>query len=224
MTARQPPGEKGAKACTIGDHLSRDGIFCAYFSGETKKKEKNMEKYPRYEVQTKYGWFSLDEASYRDYQAGKLWITWPPEQVVVKNEREEAPRNISKKALTLRDEANAEGIYATMEAHFGRIPVEPPDLPRLADLSIDELSLSVRASNGLMRAGVSTFGKLAAAMNQENGLFAIRNLGMKSEREIRMAYVEECYLRMLPYEKAVYWQSVLDKCGEHRQNAPNGIY
>ena len=38
-----------------------------------------MQKSPRYEVQTKYGWFSLDERSYQDYLAGKLWITWPPE-------------------------------------------------------------------------------------------------------------------------------------------------
>ena len=33
MTARQPPGEKGAKACTIGCDSSRDGYFCALFSG-----------------------------------------------------------------------------------------------------------------------------------------------------------------------------------------------
>ena len=38
MTARQPPGEKGAKACTIGINLSHDGYFCAYFSGESMKK------------------------------------------------------------------------------------------------------------------------------------------------------------------------------------------
>lgn len=170
-----------------------------------------MQKYPRYEVQTKYGWFSLDEASYRDYLAGKLWITWPPENVIKKDAAEEVPRNISREALKLRDAANANGVYETIADYFGNAAAVIPNLPRLANLSIDELSLSVRASNGLMRAGVSTFGKLAAAMNQENGLFAIRNLGIKSEREIRMAYVEECYLRMLPYEKAEYWQSVLEQ-------------
>ena len=37
MTARQPPGEKGAKACTIGLYQSRDWYFCAYFSGSTEK-------------------------------------------------------------------------------------------------------------------------------------------------------------------------------------------
>lgn len=46
MTARQPPREKGAKACTIGCDSSRDGYFCAYFSGGmTKKGVKKHEKW-----------------------------------------------------------------------------------------------------------------------------------------------------------------------------------
>ena len=36
MTARQPPREKGAKACTIGLYQSRDWYFCTYFLGEQK--------------------------------------------------------------------------------------------------------------------------------------------------------------------------------------------
>ena len=44
MTARQPPGEKGAKACTIGYDLSRDGYFCAYFSGVTNKRSQKVWK------------------------------------------------------------------------------------------------------------------------------------------------------------------------------------
>ena len=37
MTARQPPGEKGAKACTIGLYQFRDWYFCAYFSGGNER-------------------------------------------------------------------------------------------------------------------------------------------------------------------------------------------
>lgn len=33
MTARQPPGEKGAKACTIGNTSLASWIFCTYFPG-----------------------------------------------------------------------------------------------------------------------------------------------------------------------------------------------
>ena len=61
-----------------------------------------------------------------------------------------------------------------------------------------------------MRAGIHTFGKLAAALTQESGLFKIRNLGVKSEKEIRVAFIEECYRQMVPYEKAEYWQRFLE--------------
>ena len=79
MTARQPPGEKGAKACTIGCDSSRDEYFCAYFSGELIEKESNsLKNVARYVVTTHWGTFSLDEASYQDYLTGKLWICWDP--------------------------------------------------------------------------------------------------------------------------------------------------
>ena len=79
MTARQPPGEKGAKSCTIGWDSSRDEYFCAYFSGESTKKEtKSMKNGARYVVTTHWGTFSLDEGAYQDYLAGTLWICWTP--------------------------------------------------------------------------------------------------------------------------------------------------
>ena len=39
MTARQPPGEKGAKACTIGMTCLATGIFAPIFRDESKKGE-----------------------------------------------------------------------------------------------------------------------------------------------------------------------------------------
>ena len=170
-----------------------------------------MQKSPRYEVHTKYGWFSLDEGAYQDYLAGKLWITWPPEKDKEVPKADHAPANVSQLALTLRDAANTKGVFATASENFKRTDPVIPNLPRMAQWSIEELSLSVRASNGLMRAGMNTFGKLAVGLEQEGGLFKIRNLGVKSEKEIRAAYIEECYQRMLPYEKAEYWQSFLDQ-------------
>lgn len=169
-----------------------------------------MRKGPRYEVHTKYGWFSLDEGAYQDYLAGKLWITWPPEKGEEKPKVDHVPQNISEQALVLRDAANSKGVFEAVALHYGNVPPVTPDLPRIADLSIDELALSVRSSNGLMRAGLNTFGKLASGIERDGGLFKIRNLGAKSEKEIRVAFIEECYRRMLPYEKAEYWQSFLD--------------
>lgn len=169
-----------------------------------------MRKGPRYEVHTKYGWFSLDEGAYQDYLAGKLWITWPPEKGDEKPKADYVPQNISEQALALRDTANTKGVFEAVALHYGNVSPVTPNLPRMAEISIDELALSVRSSNGLMRAGINTFGKLASGIEQDGGLFKIRNLGAKSEKEIRVVFIEECYRRMLPYEKAEYWQSFLD--------------
>ncbi len=169
-----------------------------------------MQKSPRYEVHTKYGWFSLDEGAYQDYLAGKLWITWPPEKGEEKPKAEHVPQNVSEQALILRDAANSKGVLEAVSLHYRNATPVVPNLQRMADLSIDELALSVRSSNGLKRAGMNTFGQLALGIEQDGGLFKIRNLGAKSEKEIRIAFIEDCYRRMLPYEKAEYWQRFID--------------
>ena len=168
-----------------------------------------MQKSPRYEVQTKYGWFSLDEGAYRDYLAGKLWITWPPEKVIVKHAAEDIPRNVSEDAIELRTKADRLGVIATLR-QLGIYSGSVPYVGRLSDLSVDELNLTVRSSNGLKRANVMTFGDLKALIDSEHGILSVRNLGAKSAEEIKNLYYEECYLRLLPYEKAQYWQQVLD--------------
>ena len=113
----------------------------------------------------------------------------------------------------MRELANRIGVFETVESEYkGHAPLIPYT-SRMADYGIEELNLSVRASNGLMRAGLNTFGRLYGALTQEGGIFKVRNLGTKSEREIRMGFTEECYLQMLPYEKAEYWQSFLDNRG-----------
>ena len=67
---------------------------------------------PRYKVQTRYGWFSLDEGSYRDYLSGKMqWINWPP----LRNpdepvKQDPLPPNATRKALEPRDKAATQGV------------------------------------------------------------------------------------------------------------------
>ena len=117
----------------------------------------------------------------------------------------------SAKAISLREQANKSGVFPTLRS-FGITDSIPPYVERLSEISIiDELTLSVRSSNGLKRAGTHTFGKIFDLMQLENGIKSVRNLGEKSVREIAKAFCEECYLQLLPYEKAVYWQQVLDK-------------
>ena len=212
MTARQPPREKGAKACTIGCDSSRDGYFCAYFSGGmTEKESKSMKNGARYVVTTHWGTFSLDEGSYQDYLAGTLWICWTPgkptqPQVTVNGY---VPPNVTDRAISLRDQADKVGVLATLH-QIGIHEAIVPYSNRLAELSIDEMNLTVRSSNGLKRANAGTFGRLYDLMAMENGILSVRNLGQKSAKEIKQLFFEECYTRLMPYEKAQYWQEVLD--------------
>ena len=212
MTARQPPREKGAKACTIGCDSSRDEYFCAYFSGGlTEKESKSMEKGARFVVTTHWGTFSLDEGSYQDYLAGKLWICWEPgkPQQSKQTASSYVPPNVTDRAVALRDQADKVGVLATLH-QLGMHDALVPFSTRLADLSIDEMNLTVRSSNGLKRANIHTFVTLKEILAVENGLLNIRNIGQKSIKEIKQLFFEECYARLLPYEKAHYWQEVLD--------------
>ena len=210
MTARQPPGEKGAKACTIGCDSSRDEYFCAYFSGElTEKESKSMKNGARYVVTTHWGTFSLDEASYQDYLAGNLWICWTPGKPQQQKQNTNSPPNVTDHAISLREQADKAGVLHILRrlgVHAALVPYSS----RLADLSIDEMNLTVRSSNGLKRANIHTFGTLKEILAVENGLLNIRNIGQKSIKEIKGQFLEECYARLLPYEKACYWQEVLD--------------
>ena len=212
MTARQPPREKGAKACTIGCDSSRDEYFCAYFSGGwTEKELKSMKNGARYVVTTHWGTFSLDEASYQDYLTGNLWICWTPGKPQQQKQIVSGymPPNVTDRAVALRDQADKSGVLSTLH-QLGIHDALAPYSTRLAELSIDEMNLTVRSSNGLKRASIHTFGSLKEVLAIENGLLNIRNIGQKSIKEIKQLFFEECYNRLLPYEKAHYWQEVLD--------------
>ena len=73
------------------------------------------------------------------------------------------------------------------------------------------MSLSVRASNGLMRAGADTLRSVYGLMKKENGLAGVRNLGVKSIREITEAFLAVTYAMLTGYEKLLFWQELLDK-------------
>ena len=169
-----------------------------------------MKNGARYVVTTHWGTFSLDEGSYQDYLAGKLWICWTPgnpEQQRIPTDH--TPINVTDQAIALREQADKIGILETLRK-IGIHEAIVPYSTRLADLSIDEMNLTVRSSNGLKRANIHIFSQLHDRMQAENGLINIRNIGQKSLKEIKQLFLEECYARMLPYEKAHYWQEILD--------------
>ncbi len=170
-----------------------------------------MENSKRYQVHTHWGWFSLDEGAYADYLAGRLWICWEPGGKKEKPpEQAETPVHVSKEALRLRDAAEKRGVHTLLQELYPGRRVTLPLNEKIEGLSIEELCLSVRASNGLMRAGASTLGRVAALMQQEQGLKSVRNLGEKSEKEITHSFVTVAYSHFSGYEKAEFWQSLLD--------------
>lgn len=169
-----------------------------------------MQNSARYIVTTHWGTFSLDEGSYQDYLSGKLWICWTPGKAASqKAPSDYIPVNVTDRAVDLRDQADKKGILDTLRnlcIHKAIVPYST----RLAELSIDEMSLTVRSSNGLKRANIHSFGQLKDRLEIENGLINIRNIGQKSLKEIKQVFFEECYARLLPYEKAKFWQDIID--------------
>ena len=48
-------------------------------------------------------------------------------------------------------------------------------------------------------------------MKTDRGIAGIRNLGTKSVKEIGRAFLCVVYSMLSPYEKAQYWQRLIDK-------------
>ncbi len=172
-----------------------------------------------YEVHTYWGWFRLDRGAYEDYLRGSLWITWIPGRLNLSAAEDPdvnpLPPDASEEAVRLRDTAAKCNLFQFLKEHFPGIEVEFPYKTRMKDIPIEEMTLTVRSSNGLMRSGAGTFGKLWELMNREAGLRSVRNLGAKSEEEIIRAFFSACYAQLSPGEQAVFWQKVLSEIERH---------
>lgn len=170
-----------------------------------------------YEVSTQWGSIRLDEQSYRDYLDGRSWLSSAFDfkgkgtAKTTAAAMEDCPRDISRQAINLRSEADKAGVWETVQHDFPCMAVQIPYRRRMSDIGIDELNLSVRASNGLMRAGIDTLGKLNEMMRTDRGIAGIRNLGTKSVKEIGRAFLCMAYSMLSPYEKTQYWQRLIDK-------------
>ena len=86
------------------------------------------------------------------------------------------------------------GLMNTICAVFGKgAQVELGYTQKLCDTEVKDLEgLSVRSYNALMRAGCKTVGEAITAINEDK-LFAVRNLGVKSIAEIRRLILEYGY-------------------------------
>ena len=82
------------------------------------------------------------------------------------------------------------------------------------------MNLSVRSFNALMRANARTFECIKEIMQTENGFKMIRNLGIKSEKEIIRSFFYTCYANLSQGEQAAFWHTVVE---EHKHKLINPL-
>jgi DNA-directed RNA polymerase subunit alpha len=88
--------------------------------------------------------------------------------------------------------------HFALVANIGEIPIEEEEEveeaipPRIYDMPIEELALSVRAFNCLKRAGITKVGMILERLEKgEDEILAIRNFGRKSLQELKDALREK---------------------------------
>ena len=89
---------------------------------------------------------------------------------------------------------------------LGRVPrVRLPMGRDFLSRQIEELPLSVRSRNALMRAGLDTVDKLTDYLQENKELTGIRNLGRVSINEIKLKLIEAAYELFTEQEKQEFW-------------------
>lgn len=107
--------------------------------------------------------------------------------------------------------ANENGVVTTLYGVFGRcVKVSIPFSQKACDTSIDELDFSVRANNSMKRVGVFTIGEVIDLIAND-GLLRIRNLGKKTQNEIKTRILVFGYERLTENEKKRFFYDVVDK-------------
>ena len=138
MTARQPPGEKGAKACMIGMPCPATGFFAPIFREEQRMEDAEMTGETIYDITTQWGNVQLDERSYRDYLAGRSWLSPAFDVMGTAKTRaatvEACPRDISRQAISYRSEADKAGVWETVQRGFPGMAVQIPYRRRMSEI------------------------------------------------------------------------------------------
>ena len=107
--------------------------------------------------------------------------------------------------------ANKNGLIITLYGAFGKcVKVNIPFSQKACDTSIDELDFSVRANNSMKRVGVFTIGEVIDLIAND-GLLRIRNLGKKTQNEIKTRILVFGYERLTENEKKRFFYEVVEK-------------
>ena len=107
--------------------------------------------------------------------------------------------------------ADQYGIIVTLVGAFGRcVHMILPYSEKAYEVSIDTLDFSVRAVNSLKRAGLFTLGEVIDAV-AKGDLAKIRNLGKKTENEIKTKIMVYGYEQLTPSEKTQFFCNIIEK-------------
>lgn len=106
--------------------------------------------------------------------------------------------------------ANENGFVATLYGAFGPcVKVKIAFSKKACETNIDELEFSVRANNAMKRAGLFTIGDIVDLIANEQ-LATIRNLGKKTENEIKTKILNFGYERLTDKEKKQFFLDVIE--------------
>ena len=111
----------------------------------------------------------------------------------------------------LMSSAKKIGVIATLYGAFGKsIAVSVPFGKAACDTSIDDLDFSVRASNSMKRVGVFTVGDVIDLISSDE-LLRVRNLGKKTQTEIKTRVLDFGYGMLSENDKQCFWLDVVEK-------------
>ena len=107
--------------------------------------------------------------------------------------------------------ANKNGVVATLYGIFGKnVKVSVPFSRVACDTSIDDIDFSPRASNSLKRAGLFTIGEVIDLIADDR-LLRIRNLGKKTQNEIKTRIMVFGYESLNENEKKRFFYDVIER-------------
>ena len=105
----------------------------------------------------------------------------------------------------LLNSVDRNGLVTTLYGVFGRsVKVSIPFSQRACDMSIDDIDFSPRANNSLKRAGIFTIGEIIDLI-ADDGLIRIRNLGKKTQNEIKTRIMVFGYERLNEKDKKYFF-------------------
>ena len=118
--------------------------------------------------------------------------------------------NMTSQANKLLAEAEKNGLIPVFKQFGNGLRFRIPMSQSFWDSSIDNLNLTVRSRNGLMRARATTIGEASELIMSEGGLEAVRNLGRKSIAEIKTSILMESYNQLGPKARLAFWEHCVE--------------